>query len=235
MKKIGIIGGAGPLASSLLIKNIVAECYAQGCKNSCELPEIVLINYPFSFEECMKDPHNKNGYATVILQKLVNRLNGMDVELLVIACNTLHLFLPHVCIDRSKLVHIVHAVASKIQELQLSKLLVLGSPLTTQSKLYDNKNYNCFYLDAEKQKHITTIIKNILRGIVSRDDMRIMRSIIEEEFMHLKLDGVILGCTELPVLYQAYREDMESWYGDKIVVLDTINVLAKILVEESSR
>ena len=44
MKKLGIIGGAGPLASALLYETLIQESYALGR----QVPEIVLINYPFS-------------------------------------------------------------------------------------------------------------------------------------------------------------------------------------------
>src|ERR1700722_4519650 len=88
--KIGIIGGAGPLASALLYQKLLEACYIKEAKS---MPEIVLLNYPFT--RCLSQSEEQAHYAITRseLQYCIDQLAAYGVEQAVIACNTLHLFL----------------------------------------------------------------------------------------------------------------------------------------------
>jgi aspartate/glutamate racemase len=87
--KIGVIGGAGPMASVFLCQKIFSLC--QKNYNSCDysdFPEVVLISYPF-----------KRGDAYLIqkdLQDLEKRLLIEVVDVFCIASHSFHgYFKPH--------------------------------------------------------------------------------------------------------------------------------------------
>jgi aspartate racemase len=233
MKKIGIIGGAGPLASSLLLKNIVTDCYQQDCTSSGAFPYITLINYPFDFDACMKSSLAPDSYASSALQETIDVLEHGNVDLLAIACNTLHLFLPYVRIKNAKFIDISHAVLQKALECNLSKVLVLGSPRTMQSELYQQKGISSVLPSDAHQRVVKEIIQRVLAGQVLVDDAKEVRFIIELAEREQLCDGVILGCTELSVLAQAYSQILSHLCQDRVVVLDTVRILAQKLIQES--
>jgi aspartate racemase len=233
MKRIGIVGGAGPLASSLLLKNIVSDCYQRDGGSSEKIPHITLVNYPFDFDACMKSSLEPHSYASSALQETIDVLEYGKVDLLAIACNTLHLFLPYVRIKNAKLVDISHAVLQKALDNKLSKILVLGSPRTMQSELYRQGGISCVLPLDEHQYIVKEVIQRVLAGQVLVDDAKTIRSIIElGERQHL-CDGVVLGCTELSVLAQTYPQILSHLCQDRVVVLDTVRILAQTLIQES--
>ena len=81
--KIGVIGGAGPMASVFLCQKIFSLC--QKHYNSCDysdFPEVVLISYPFT-----------RGDAYLIqkdLQDLEKRLLNEGVDVFCIASHSFH-------------------------------------------------------------------------------------------------------------------------------------------------
>lgn len=87
MKKLGIIGGAGPLASALFYETLVHECY----RLQRPLPEILLLNYPFN-RGLTPEENRENG--AVVQTELLHCLNALEAggaAVAVLVCNTLHL------------------------------------------------------------------------------------------------------------------------------------------------
>jgi aspartate/glutamate racemase len=230
MRSIGIIGGAGPLASSLLLKNVIQECYRQGCKSSGDLPHIVLVNYPFDFDACMQSQLSAKGYASIALQQLVDQLERENVTTLVIACNTLHLFLPYVQRKHAKLIHMVQAVLDQAKSHGLQRLLILGSPRTMQSCLYDQDISSYMTPSEEHQKSIKKIIQRILSGILLKNDAKALRSIISKSYKQQPFEGVVLGCTELSVLHQLHPLSSKKSH---VIVLDSVYIVAQLLAKEA--
>lgn len=87
MKKLGIIGGAGPLASALFYETLVHECY----RLQYPLPEMLLLNYPFN-RELTPEEKRENG-ATLHMELLhcLNTLETVGATVAILVCNTLHL------------------------------------------------------------------------------------------------------------------------------------------------
>ncbi len=89
MKKLGIIGGAGPLASALLYETLIQESYALGR----QVPEIVLINYPFTRGLSLDEGKENERTLQKELSYCIKLFLGIEVEMGVLACNTLHVLL----------------------------------------------------------------------------------------------------------------------------------------------
>jgi len=232
MKKIGIIGGAGPLASSLLLENIVHECYKQGCKNETEFPEVILLNHPFSIDLCTQCTKDNRPLICNVLQSCVDRLVSDGAQLLAVACNTFHLFLDRVDTGNSRFVSIVHVALEAAQEQKLSRILVLGTSLTLRNGLYHHPTIECMVPAEEDHGVIEGIINRILAGKVIEEDALLLCSIIENLQQKYFFDGVVLGCTELPVLHKKHLLCVPGTQK-KVVFLDTINLLAQRLVKEA--
>lgn len=233
MKRIGIVGGAGPLASSLLLNNVIQECYRQGCTGSGDIPHITLVNYPFDFESCIHSSLCPESYASIAIQKSVDILEQAHADIVAIACNTLHLFVPHVKLDAAQLVDITHTTLHMALEKKLSSLLLLGSSRTMHSELYQKQNIACSIPAENDQIAIKGIIQNVLAGAVLAQDALLLHEIIARHEQTTCCDGVILGCTELSVLAQAHPHQLVHGRKPGVRVLDTIEILAKTLVEKA--
>jgi aspartate racemase len=227
MKKIGIIGGAGPLASSLLYRKIVEKCYLAGCKHSGEIPEMVIINYPFTREHCITTDPMKKPLVIDLLQHCVNELVAVNVDILVIACNTLHLFINDIELHGKKFIHIAQTALNSKLINHVQDILIVGTSTTMQNKLFNHSKIVCHAPPEKSQLIIDDIIGRILEGKLLQADSILLDTIIKEECIYKHYHGVILGCTELPVLYDSFPFNKKS----NIIIIDTINELAQVIVQ----
>jgi aspartate racemase len=230
MKKIGIIGGAGPLASNLLYLNLVEQGHKHGCRNESELPEIIIINYPFSINLCTTLDRNGRPMICSVLQKCIDRLVEQKADLIAIACNTFHLFIKDLNLHTGKLVNIATSALEAAEKRKLSRLLILGTPLTLKNSLYSHKEIACFIPEQKHQLIIEKIIKNILSGKLYKKDADCLTNLIKNSVKALKCDGVVLGCTELPVLHKKYNLCAGINVTNTVKILDTLEILAEKLI-----
>lgn len=220
MKKIGIIGGAGPLASVLLYETLILESYAL----KGEIPEIVLINYPFtrglSFEE------GKKNQETILseLSYCVEFLRKNRVEIAILACNTLHLFLSSFLSSSIQFHSIPQMVVNAAKSKQHSRLLILGTENTCRSHLYQSEELYAIYPSADDQMIINQIIDRVLDGKILQKDASLVSQMIENTLKKEVFDGVVLGCTDFPVLHHRFAITSPK------PIYDSIKIPAKTLI-----
>ena len=125
MNKIGIIGGAGPLASALLYESLVRESYSQGRK----VPEILLLNYPFV---------RGNTEATLLTQlgTCIDTLVENGCKASILACNTMHLLLQRLSVAALEFHSLPKLVLQEAKRHKSYRLLVLATQTTCCSGLY---------------------------------------------------------------------------------------------------
>ena len=222
-RSIGIIGGAGPMASCQLYQLIINKCQdTYGSVQDADFPEINIISYPFAE---MLTPSKATKNRTVLIKQLqscFDRLAQQEAQITAIACNTLHAFLGAVNIPQTcTFVHIAQATHERTQKLAVKNPLLLGTGTTTTSKIYSDfltPNQN-------DQENIDRVITNIMGGHLYIADAQKLSKIIN----NYSVDGIVLGCTELPLLHAKYPEVIGSCH----VVLDTLDILAQKLVHQS--
>lgn len=197
MKKIGIIGGAGPLASALLYETLIYESYSLGRK----VPEIVLLNFPFtrglSLEEGLINKQKIQSELNYCVQFLANS----GVELAILACNTLHLFLKSEVHPSIQFYSLPELVLNLAQKKHHHRLLILGTQNTCRSNLYENGKIETIYPSSCDQIKIDEVINRILVGEIRMEDSELVENIIETASQEQSFDGVVLGCTDFPVLH----------------------------------
>lgn len=224
LKKIGIIGGAGPLASTLLYKKVVELSHQV---LGSEGLEVMIINYPFSLE-LLRD-REKTSQA---LQECFDRLTTQGVDLVTIACNSLHGYLDQVTYDKNKLIHIAQTVVARAKEKHMKKILILGTSMTKHYGVYTSETVIFITPTKEDQKVLLTIIQRVLSGIICKQDSALLIKIAHKVYQDEPFDGVVLGCTDLSVIEEEYPliliED-----GKIIPVLDSITILAEELIKLS--
>jgi aspartate racemase len=200
MKKMGIIGGAGPLASALFYETLVHGYYQKGKL----LPEIVLINFPFTRGLTVEEG---NAHGKILMEELaycIALLEQHRVEAGVVVCNTLHLYLNQLPKSSFAVYSLPELVLREANERGFKRLLLLGTQNTCRSDLYQDPDIALFYPSVEGQNTVDDVINRVLEGQLLRGDAEALGCLIYELSAELDLDGVILGCSDLPVLHHRF-------------------------------
>jgi len=115
---------------------------------------------------------------------------------------------------------IVDETVRKVVVDNVRRVLVLGTPFTLQSKLYQDKlqkaGVNVEVPTKSDQKKLFEVIISVLNEgpkQKSKDELMSVISVYKEG-----VDGVILGCTELPLVLQNVPMEIKTF--------DTLQILA---------
>jgi len=189
-KTIGIIGGAGPQAGALLFEKVIRQCTVDyGYHRDPDFPKIYLLSFPFA--EVLVPPFSIQQVQKQLSEALGNlRSNGAEV--ISIACNTLHAFLPK-DEDLSDLIHLPKVIANAIPKTEIP--LVLCTTTSVNFALH-KQFFPCVYPSEQIQKEVDKIINRVLKGDPMEETSRDLLKIIQSQ----KEDTIILGCTELSLL-----------------------------------
>lgn len=224
-KKLGIIGGAGPYASALLYQNILEGYYNQPIRGS--VPEITLVNYPFTRGLSLEESQQSSSLLCTELQRCIDALSQYGASLLMIACNTLHTFLPFLNLRNMSLISLPKAVIRTALSKELRRPLLLGTPTTLKSDLYHHDFLNLIYPNGAEQRIVDRVIDRILSGIVQKEDSQALSNLITGIQTRENIDSVVLGCTDLPVLHQSYTLTIPG-----IPILDSIRIPANQIINQ---
>ena len=143
-----------------------------------------------------------------ILVKVAQDLEKGGAEFVLICTNTMHKVAPEVQVSiKIPLIHIADAVAEEIAGQGLRKVGLLGTKFTMEQdflKGYLNKKYNLDVIipEADLRQIVHDVIyKELCLGKINPDSKRFYSEIIET-MGEKGAQGVILGCTEIPLLIQ---------------------------------
>lgn len=204
MKKLGILGGMGPESTLLYYKEI-----ANGFKKKDEkgyFPELTIetVNMYKMLAYCTE---NKYDFLTDYLLQGIHNLERAGVDFVVLASNT-----PHVVFDTLEkkanipLLSIVEPVCKEVMMNGLKNVAWLGTNFTmTQpyfKKMFLENDITVTVPDTEKRAFIDKVIAEELEfGIVNPNSKKMIDSIIQEMILSEGVEAIILGCTELPLMY----------------------------------
>ena len=213
MKVIGIIGGVS-WASSLdyykLMNEMVRDRFG-----SLYSANILMYSIPFkefSDQERLAEAGDWKPIIYMMTESAL-RLERGGADFIVIASNTMNSTIDelekHVKIP---ILHIADATGEKIKEQKLKKVALLGTKFTMEHKFYKERLHNKFGLQVvvpnlEERDYINKVIFDELCNnyIVEESKvqyLKIINRLIKDE----GVEGVILGCTEIPMLVK--QEDV---------------------------
>jgi len=203
LKKIGIIGGIGPESTVDYYKSIINK-YRQETGDT-NYPEIVIDS--INMTRMLEYVANRD-WVKLINQLLssLNNLKQAEAEFAIIASNT-----PHIVFDQIKdqsplpLLSIVEETCKYAKTLNLKKVLIIGTAFTMKSDFYIKgfKKYNIKAIipNPMNQKIIQNIIfPDLEEGKINPEKKKQMIKICNEMISKNRVDGLVLGCTELPLM-----------------------------------
>lgn len=202
MEVIGLIGGITP--QSTITYYQVLNDLAQQKYGGVHTAKVLVNSVDFG-EISALQVAGKWDVLDEIMANAAISLERAGASCIVICANTMHL-----CIDAVKnkvtipVIHIAEATAEVIVEKHLKKVLLLGTKYTMEKT---------FYTDVLESFDIDTIIPNpedrdvihhiiyaeLAKGIISDESKEKYIAIVEKAYEE-GAEGVILGCTEIPLL-----------------------------------
>lgn len=219
MKTIGILGGLGPESTVDYYKGIITG-YRE-IKGKEHFPQIYInsINITEMIGYVAQKDFNK---LIDLLVFNLNKLENIGADILAISSNT-----PHVVIDAIKekvntpILNIVEETRKIAQSQNLKKVLLTGTSFTMNSSFFQNEfnkyNIECIVPNNDEKEIIQNIIfPDLENGIIKDDDKKAFLEICNNKIEMENIDGIILGCTELPLLV---KED-----DFRIFVLNTTKI-----------
>ncbi|MGL4796778.1 MAG: aspartate/glutamate racemase family protein [Paraclostridium sp.] len=203
MKKVGILGGMGPLATVDLFNKIVIMTNA-----NCDNDHIhILIDNNTEIPDRTSFILGDGEDPTPELIKSATTLESMGADFIVIPCNTAHHFYKFVQDSVSiPVINMIEETAKFIVNMNLNsnKVGLISTTGTIFSGVYDTmfKKYNLEIVkpDTKGQQVIMDLIYGVKEGNTDFDLNSIYK--VLENLSDSGCSYVILGCTELPVAFQ---------------------------------
>jgi aspartate racemase len=198
-KKIGIVGGIS-LASTIQYYKTITDLYFKQF-NDYYYPEIIIDSLDFQYFTDLENENKTQEYVNYIV-KSTNNLQKAGADFIIMAANS-----PHSVFEEVKkqtnlpMLSIVDTVAQYALQNKLKRVLLTGIKYTMQSDFYQ-KGFSKVGIEVivpseEHQNDINDIIFNeLVINIFTNQTKKHFIDIISS----YRTDGVILGCTELPLL-----------------------------------
>ena len=203
-KKIGILGGLSP-ESTVTYYTYITRTYTERY-GDYGYPEIIIYSVSLQKYHDWRNARKWDKIAADIVAA-ARSLEKAGADFGVIATNTMHLVFDDVqAAVRIPFVHLIDATAKVIQQRGCSTVGLLGTRFTMSKNFYRDrlaaKAVTSTVPNAEDQETIHTIIeKELCRGQIKENSRRKFLQIIEK-MQKEGVEGVILGCTEIPLLIQ---------------------------------
>lgn len=227
MKTIGLIGGITPQSTILYyqILNNLANNHFGGVHSSKTLI------HSFDFGEISR-LQSENNWERLdkLMQDAALGLEKGGANLIIICANTMHLSIKAVEeVVSIPVIHIAEATVKEINAKGLDKVALLGTKYTMEKdffkKVLNTNGIEVIIPDDEDRKKIHEIIYDELaKGEINHTSKLVYLQIIEK-LLKEGAKGVILGCTEIPLLIK--QEDVS------VPVFDTTAIHANVAFNEA--
>ena len=226
MKTLGLIGGMS-WESSIEYYKLINEKTREllGGHHSCKS-----IMFTVDFDEIVKLQHaGKWPELDVIMADAAKTLEDAGADLIILCTNTMHLCSSAILEKISvPFLHIAEATGQEIIARKIKKVGLLGTKFTMEKDFYKEVLWEQFGIEViipgeqERERVHDIIYGELVHGIIKENSREEYKKIIRN-LEEGGAEGVILGCTEIPLLI--------SGSDVNIAVFDTTTIHAQKAVE----
>lgn len=223
---LGVLGGMGTYATIHLFQQY-AEIFP--AEKEWDRPRIIIDNNCTMPSRVRAILYNeKRNELVTRMAESIRLLIEAGATQIILGCNTSHIFLEDVYkivpAARAKVINIIDTCVSELQEKTINNVYLLATEGTIASGEYKKKleavEIHCdspseedfsklrLCIEAVKQNKYDDAVKKVFIDLVSRGE------------------ACILGCTELPILYDRYRREVREIAKGK-PVLDPLYLALK--------
>lgn len=204
MKTIGLIGGTSWHSTIDYYRIINETVNARAGNNS----SAKILLYSVDFEEIVILTRQLDwpGIAKIISAAAV-KLENAGADCLLLCANTMHINAAEISKSINiPLIHVADVTAKAVAEKGISKVLLLGTRYTMQGGFYEQRlQLQGIEMVIPEGKQIDLVNDSIYnefgKGIFSTATKKLYLDIISQ-YISNGVEGVILGCTEIPQLIQ---------------------------------
>ena len=228
MKTIGLIGGMS-WESSIEYYRIINQLVGEKLGGT-HSAKSVMVSLDFAEIEALQDA-GRWEEATQILIDAARRVESAGADCFLICTNTMHLMADEVQDSVSiLLIHIADATASRIVQQGLNTVGLLGTRFTMEKVFYRGRLADKFGLNVitpdDKEREIVhrAIYDELILGEI-RSASKAKFIVIMNDLIDQGAQGIVLGCTEIPLLVGEGDVD--------VPVFDTMYIHAEAAVEFS--
>lgn len=207
MKVAGIIGGIGPESTVDYYQSIISK-FQERIGSKEILPELVInsINMYKIFELI------SSGKVAELIQYIadaVQKLAKAGADFAAISGNT-----PHLVFDQVQemveipIISIVEATFMQAKDIGLKRMGLIGTKFTMENDFFkkpfvsDHKEI-IVPTEVEQEYIHRKIVEELEKGLVKKETKARFLEIIHQMGQREHLQGIILGCTELPMIIKA--------------------------------
>jgi len=219
MKTIGLIGGMSWLSTAEYYRIINKETRNErGGLNSAK---ILMYSEDFAEIEQLQTQGNWSELTRRMISD-AQRLEAGGADCIVICTNTMHKTADDVQANiHIPVLNIIDVTGEKVREKGYKKVALLGTKYTMEQDFYKGrleKEYNLTVIvpNQTERDYIHSVIFNELcQGQIKNESRQNFKRIIQE-LADEGAEGVILGCTEIPLLIQ--QKDVNVTVFDTTVI-----------------
>jgi len=226
MKTIGMIGGMS-WESSLEYYRIVNET-VRDKRGSLSSAKCILYSVDFSEIEKLQVQERWKELTDEMIKAGMS-LKNAGADFLIICTNTMHLMADEVQKAAGlKLLHIAEAAGDAAAKKGMKKVGLLGTRFTMEKDFYQKSLLDGFGIETiipekeERDEVHRVIYEELCAGIIRKESRDAYQQIIKH-LCERGAEGIVLGCTEIPLLIQ--QKD------SSIPIFDTIYLHARRAAE----
>ncbi len=210
MKKIGILGGMSPESTTLYYEHITRTYTARF--GDYGYPEILI--YSVNFQKFVDWQHTGQwDQAAREMAAALERLRQAGADFGLIATNTMHMVFDQVQqAVGMPLLSIVEATAEEVLGAGLRSVGLLGTVFTMSERFFrdglERSGIAVLVPDAADQQKVNDVIyRELCAGDIRPGSRRLFLEIIER-LRGRGAQGIVLGCTEIPLLVESQNCDL---------------------------
>lgn len=205
MKVIGLIGGMSWESSAVYYRLLNERVGSMlGGSHSCEC---IMDSVDFDHIERLQHQGKWKELCHIMRDKAL-KLEKAGAEIILLCTNTMHVCEPEMIRDlKADFLHIAEATGEAIVSKGLNRVGLLGTRFTMEKDFYSKILTDKFGVEViipkaqDREVVHTCIYQELIRGEISASSKKEFQRIIED-LQENGAQGVILGCTEIPMLIQ---------------------------------
>ncbi|KPK46961.1 MAG: hypothetical protein AMJ77_04625 [Dehalococcoidia bacterium SM23_28_2] len=201
-KKIGILGGMSP-ESTIAYYEHITRTYTER-SGDYGYPEIII--YSVSFQPYVDWPQQERwDLVAQGLGEAAQTLEAAGADFIVMATNTMHLVFEEIQARvQVPMLSLLDAVGEAILAGGMRRVGLLGTQYTMEKTFYqdalDRRGITVLVPDAKDRQYVNAVIYDELVAGQIRDESRAGLIAVISRLAERGAQGVILGCTEIPML-----------------------------------
>ncbi len=227
-KTIGVLGGMGPAASSNFYHKAIR--YAQehyGAVMDADYPPMIIYSLPIEgFDETGITDER------LVRQQLiagVQRLESAGCDLIVIPCNTVHVYYNEMqAATTVPIFNIVEETKQQVLASGYTRLGMFASASTRRlglyQKIFTQAGLALIEPTDEQQAVLDRVIEHVMGGNQKSDDVIALKD-IARDYLRNGAEAVVMGCTEIPLAINQTHTDIK--------LFDSIEILVRCAVDYS--